>query len=146
METVSTQTQELPANASRYAGFVPNGEPEVPAEIEQYLAELSASVAEWTRAMELSSDGAVAGAQYLQRAGARAAARLTMKVWKDGPAARRSRPRWSPTRPGRRSRRTVVSTASGESSRASTVRIEQRLGLECTRRRSIPFSIDRAAN
>jgi hypothetical protein len=30
--------------------------------------------------MELASDGTGAGAQYLERAGARAAARLTMKV------------------------------------------------------------------
>jgi hypothetical protein len=57
-----------------------NGEPEVPVDIEQYLAWLSASSGQWGRAVDLAGTDSVAAVRYLDGAAARAAARLTMKV------------------------------------------------------------------
>ena len=65
-----------------------NGEPEVPADIEQYLAWLSASSGQWGRAVDLAGADTGAAARYLDRAAARAAARLKMKAEEragDGP-------------------------------------------------------------
>jgi hypothetical protein len=60
--------------------MVSNGEPEVPADIELYLARLSASAGQWGRAVDLAGADPEAGRQYLHRAAAHAAARLKMKV------------------------------------------------------------------
>jgi hypothetical protein len=59
---------------------VSNGKPEVPADIELYLARLSASAGQWGRAVDLAGADPEAGGHYLHRAAARAAARLKMKV------------------------------------------------------------------
>jgi hypothetical protein len=59
---------------------VSNGKPEVPADIELYLARLSASAGHWGRAVDLAGADPEAGGQRLHRAAARAAARLKMKV------------------------------------------------------------------
>lgn len=71
---------EVPAIAGRYPCTVSNGKPEVPADIELYLARLSASAGRWGRAVDLTGADPEAGGQYLHRAAARAAARLTLKV------------------------------------------------------------------
>jgi hypothetical protein len=60
--------------------MVSNGKPEVPADIELYLARVSASSGQWGRAVDLAGADPEAGGQYLHRAAARAAARLKMKV------------------------------------------------------------------
>jgi hypothetical protein len=60
--------------------MVSNGKPEVPADVELYLARLSASAGQWGRAVDLAGADPEVGGQYLQRAAARAAARLKMKV------------------------------------------------------------------
>jgi hypothetical protein len=75
-----TPSAEVPAIVGRYACAVSNGEPEVPADIERYLARLSASAGRWGRAVDLAGTDPEAGAQYLHRAAARAAARLKLKV------------------------------------------------------------------
>ena len=78
----------FPAIAARYACIVANGEPEVPVDIEQYLAWLSASAGEWGRAVDMAGTDTAAAGRYLDRAAARAAARLRMKVEErtgDGP-------------------------------------------------------------
>jgi hypothetical protein len=67
---------------------VANGDPEVPVDIEQYLAWLSASSGQWGRAVDLAGVDKAAAGRYLDRAAARAAARLRMKVEErtgDGP-------------------------------------------------------------
>jgi hypothetical protein len=66
--------------AARYACMVPNGKHELPVDIELYLAQLSASAKHWGHAVDLAAADAGAGVQYLDRAAARAAARLKMKV------------------------------------------------------------------
>lgn len=66
--------------AALYAWIVPDGEPEVPVDIEEYLAWLSASSGQWGRAVDLAGTDPAAARQYLDRAAARAAARLKMKV------------------------------------------------------------------
>ena len=71
---------EVLAIAGRYPCTVSNGKPEVPADIELYLARLSASAGRWGRAVDLTGADPEAGGQYLHRAAARAAARLTLKV------------------------------------------------------------------
>jgi hypothetical protein len=53
--------------------MVSNGKPEVPADIELYLARLSASAGQWGRAVDLAGPDPEAGGQYLHRAAARAA-------------------------------------------------------------------------
>jgi hypothetical protein len=60
--------------------MVSNGKPEVPADIELYLARNSASAGQWGRAVDLAGADPEAGGKYLHRAAARAAARLKMKV------------------------------------------------------------------
>ena len=78
----------FPAIAGHYACVVANGEPEVPVDIEQYLAWLSASAGEWGRAVDMAGTDTAAAGRYLDRAAARAAARLRMKVEErtgDGP-------------------------------------------------------------
>ena len=74
------QPTRVPAMAARYACMVPNGKPELPVDIELYLAQLSASAKHWGHAVDLAAADAGAGVQYLDRAAARAAARLKMKV------------------------------------------------------------------
>jgi hypothetical protein len=59
---------------------VPKGKPEIPADIEMYLARLSVRAGKWGRAADLASDDAQAGAQYLDQAAARLAKRLTMRA------------------------------------------------------------------
>jgi hypothetical protein len=59
---------------------VPKGKPEIPADIELYLARLSVLAGKWGRAADLASDDAQAGAQYLDQAAARLAKRLKMKA------------------------------------------------------------------
>lgn len=44
------QPTKVPAMAARYAYIVPNGKPEVPVDIELYLAQLSASPVQWSPA------------------------------------------------------------------------------------------------
>jgi hypothetical protein len=77
---VLVSSSEVLAIAGRYACMVPNGNPEVPADIELYLARLSAFAGQWGRAVDLAGADPEAGGQYLRRAAARAAARLRMKV------------------------------------------------------------------
>jgi hypothetical protein len=77
---VLVSSSEVLAIAGRYACMVSNGNPEVPADIELYLARLSASAGQWGRAVDLAGADPEAGGQYLRRAAARAAARLRMKV------------------------------------------------------------------
>jgi hypothetical protein len=80
--------QRFPAIAGRYADIVANGDPEIPVDIEEYLAWLSASSGQWGRAVDLAGSDAAAARRYLDRAGARAAARLRMTVEErtgDGP-------------------------------------------------------------
>jgi pyruvate/2-oxoglutarate dehydrogenase complex dihydrolipoamide acyltransferase (E2) component len=59
---------------------MPNGEPEVPAEVGQYLARLSVSAGQLGRAVDAASASPQAAAQDLDRAAARTAARLKTKV------------------------------------------------------------------
>ena len=59
---------------------MPNGEPEVPAEIGRYLARLSVRAGPLGRAVDGASANPAAALQDLDRAAARAAARLKTKV------------------------------------------------------------------
>lgn len=80
--------RRFPAISARYACIVANGEPEVPVDVEEYLAWLSASSGQWGRAVDLAGTDSAAAVRYLDQAAARAAARLRMKVEErtgDGP-------------------------------------------------------------
>jgi hypothetical protein len=78
--TYPAQSRAEGADAAGYAGGMPKGEPGVPADIGLYLARLSVPAGQLGRVVDGASVDSKAAAADLDRAAARAAARLRTKV------------------------------------------------------------------